>query len=150
MTEAAWGLGQLVVVGRVDGWHVARAPWADVTAQGATHDQAVERVREAVDLRYRAAPVSAVPDEQVVVSVQATIRPVSERDVLQASGPEVQQALRRLGFEVRGRTRFHATLSDPARGRTVVVPLEVELASPTMFDVLRQAAVLADELASVL
>ena len=150
MAEEGRGLGAFVVVGRVDGWHVARAPWADVTAQGATHDQAVERVREAVDLRYRAGPVAGVPDEQVVVSVQATIRPVTERDVLRASGPEVQQALRRLGFEVQGRTRFHATLNDPARGRTVVLPLDVELAAPTMFDVLRQAAVLADELASVL
>lgn len=150
MAEDRRALSELVVVGCFEGWHVARAPWADVTAQGATHDQAVERVREAVDLRYRAGPVAAVPDEQVVVVVHATVRPVTERDVLRASGPEVQQALRRLGFEVRGRTRFHATLTDRAGRRTVVVPLEAELASPTMFDVLRQAAVLADELASVL
>lgn len=139
---------ELVVVGRFGDWWVARAPWTALTTQGRTQGLAVDALRDA----FAAMPaMPAVPDEQAAVAVSVPPgRLLPTAEALEASGLEVQRVLERHGFRVTGRSRHHVVLHDPEAGNTVVVPLEVELAGATITDLLRQAALRADEVRALL
>ncbi|HVF76323.1 MAG TPA: type II toxin-antitoxin system HicA family toxin [Acidimicrobiales bacterium] len=132
-------------VARVGEWWIARTQWSDVTAQGASLEQAVDRLREAALLRQ-----APVPREQVVVAVEVVDRPFPTVGALRASGAEVQRVLERAGFVLQGRTHRHVLLYEERTGARVVVPLEVELAEPTLTDILRRAALRRDELRALL
>ena len=133
---------EVVSLGAFGPYWVAHAPWTGVTTQGRSLEEAAERIAEAVDLRRTVSPAPPLPQQQLTLAVPGVARrpavPAAAR--LDASGAAVERALVARGFTIPTRSRHHVVLHHRETGRVVVLPLDDNLAEPTVLDLVRQAA----------
>lgn len=136
----------LAVATQQGGWWIGRLSSGLVT-QGRTVDELAHRLDDLAGLDTAAADLAS---HVVALPVRLTGRRRRRRIELTASGHELVAALQRLRYGVVERTGVHVALARPTDGRTVVVPLDAELAGPTIEALLREAAVTVGELHAVL